>query len=1040
MSKFTKRFLGVMLSVVLMVSILAVGFSASAIEEWSAAKASNGGYQMGDQVTYNGSTYECIVWWVGANSIPGSDTTSWKLISGGSGNEGGNQGGEGGNQGGQTGNDPGAPVLTSVTVNVLQTRDPEEYMGWGYSSRAATETDVSLRNFSACKAINLVPGDDIVVYTHIRSGSWYLGSYDDCARIKVDSHGCITVSGASFGWSGVTDKSTCNYLATPSYGGITLKYQSNSGTQTIYTSQYLSQPTDGGVYGAGVDEATLEDWATLNVNLALTAEGGDRQAFSVNYVQDLIAGLGAPARTIARNSEFEAYVQDLTAWYAQCKAENDDYMTHYNYQYSDYYLHDVYCQGVWDTMPAHYGWAQDENTVPGRMIASQYNLNGYSYGLAGGGQNPWVLCDYLERNAGVAGTAGEGWQYGYDEVAETPYLWNAQYGIFLTYENAQSLQARCDYINSKNLAGCIIWEISGDQTATYEMTAIMRDELKNNGKQVIAYFTNWAVYNKFHQYQDPTILPWDKLTVINYGFFQVGGYSEGYPDRQGSVLYPANTLQSMDRWADDYTVVSTSDAANAPNMLLSMADMAAQYPDVKIMASVGGWTRGDGFNSMVQTAATRSTFINSVIQFMNKYTYFDGIDFDWEYPTVDRLPDFDDPNDMGSPTVEGNFSKYADLMEEMRTALNSTFGSSGRNMITTCAPADPDKLSTDPTSMVRLANACTYLNVMTYDYHGAFDPIIGYNSPLYTPAGMTEAVDGARAWSTDSTVAAYNAIGIANSKLNIGTPYYSRGWAGVKTDANGAPMGLQDPTPLDIEVTNSLVITTPDSTIGVGDTLDVAYTVAPAGTTVTWTSSDTAVATVDANGVVTGVAAGTAVITATGSNGLTDTLNVTVEAAAQPDIQAYIFKVGSQNAYWATYDYPFTVEVPCQYVGGFTYVPFRTIATAAGAKSVFYNSNTAEITIENAYGMTFVLSIGSTDMRYTTDGVTYYDGTINAAPTFIDGQVCLPTRDTASITFASVAYVSTSNDGSGYVIVSETAFDEAGNEAAIAAYDAKFAA
>ena len=60
-------------------------------------------------------------------------------------------------------------------------------------------------------------------------------------------------------------------------------------------------------------------------------------------------------------------------------------------------------------------------------------------------------------------------------------------------------------------------------------------------------------------------------------------------------------------------------------------------------------------------------------------------------------------------------------------------------------------------------------------------------------------------------------------------------------------------------------------------------TVTPSNTTyddVTWTSSDTSVATVSALGVVTGVAAGTAVITATTERGgFTASCTVTVTAS-----------------------------------------------------------------------------------------------------------------------------------------------------------------
>lgn len=72
--------------------------------------------------------------------------------------------------------------------------------------------------------------------------------------------------------------------------------------------------------------------------------------------------------------------------------------------------------------------------------------------------------------------------------------------------------------------------------------------------------------------------------------------------------------------------------------------------------------------------------------------------------------------------------------------------------------------------------------------------------------------------------------------------------------------------------------------ITAGDTYSLTTQVVPAGTAITWTTSDDTKATVSDAGVVTGVAAGSATITATitvdGQN-YTDTCSVTVAAAAQ---------------------------------------------------------------------------------------------------------------------------------------------------------------
>ncbi len=75
------------------------------------------------------------------------------------------------------------------------------------------------------------------------------------------------------------------------------------------------------------------------------------------------------------------------------------------------------------------------------------------------------------------------------------------------------------------------------------------------------------------------------------------------------------------------------------------------------------------------------------------------------------------------------------------------------------------------------------------------------------------------------------------------------------------------------------------ASVEVGGTVTVTATVtgaAQADTSVTYTSSDTSIATVDEDGVVTGVAAGTVTITATAADGSTATCTVTVTAAEDP--------------------------------------------------------------------------------------------------------------------------------------------------------------
>lgn len=76
-----------------------------------------------------------------------------------------------------------------------------------------------------------------------------------------------------------------------------------------------------------------------------------------------------------------------------------------------------------------------------------------------------------------------GWHVGYDELACAAYLWNddpdsSYYRNFLSYENFQSLNAKLDYIDEKNLGGMIVWQIGGDdQYADFPMITQMHQRL-----------------------------------------------------------------------------------------------------------------------------------------------------------------------------------------------------------------------------------------------------------------------------------------------------------------------------------------------------------------------------------------------------------------------------------------------------------------------------------------------------------------------------------------------------------------------------------
>jgi chitinase len=52
----------------------------------------------------------------------------------------------------------------------------------------------------------------------------------------------------------------------------------------------------------------------------------------------------------------------------------------------------------------------------------------------------------------------------WDSQASVPYLYNPQTHVFVTYEDPQSIAAKCKYVTDRKLRGIMIWEYSNDST------------------------------------------------------------------------------------------------------------------------------------------------------------------------------------------------------------------------------------------------------------------------------------------------------------------------------------------------------------------------------------------------------------------------------------------------------------------------------------------------------------------------------------------------------------------------------------------------
>ena len=72
----------------------------------------------------------------------------------------------------------------------------------------------------------------------------------------------------------------------------------------------------------------------------------------------------------------------------------------------------------------------------------------------------------------------------WDNASKVPFLYNASTGIWISYDDAESIRLKCDYIKQQRLAGAMFWELSSDRDEDLIGTAF--EMLSNNDPPALA--------------------------------------------------------------------------------------------------------------------------------------------------------------------------------------------------------------------------------------------------------------------------------------------------------------------------------------------------------------------------------------------------------------------------------------------------------------------------------------------------------------------------------------------------------------------------
>ncbi len=305
----------------------------------------------------------------------------------------------------------------------------------------------------------------------------------------------------------------------------------------------------------------------------------------------------------------------------------------------------------------------------------------------------------------------------------------------------------------------------------------------STGKMVGAYFVEWGVYGrKFY----PKDIPVENLTHIFYGFIPICGPNDSLTGSAKSALdsqcsgKPDYTVVVHDKFAalekNDFDGTATWDD-EVKGIFAEMYRMKMAYPHIKIVPSVGGWTLSDPLYEIGINPEARAVFIDSIIDFIDTYDFFDGIDIDWEFP-----------GGGGANTALGTAADgegFADLMIELRAALDVLEVENDREYeLTAAMSGGVEKLS--KVNWQRAAPVMDFINLMTYDYYGAWNTTYGHQTGLYDTSDQLTSMEG---FNINDAVNLLLDQGIPASKVAVGVAMYGRGWEGIQGGTQSGPYG-----------------------------------------------------------------------------------------------------------------------------------------------------------------------------------------------------------------------------------------------------------
>ncbi|KAL6264649.1 hypothetical protein P5V15_004750 [Pogonomyrmex californicus] len=270
-------------------------------------------------------------------------------------------------------------------------------------------------------------------------------------------------------------------------------------------------------------------------------------------------------------------------------------------------------------------------------------------------------------------------------------------------------------------------------------------------RRIVCYYTNWSVYRPGTAKFSPQNINPYLCTHLIYAF---GGFTK------------ENALRPFDKYQD----IEKGGYAK-------FTGLKTYNKNLKTMLAIGGWNEGSSrFSPMVADSARRREFVRNAVKFLRQ-NHFDGLDLDWEYPAF---------RDGGKPRDKDN---YANLVQELREEFERESSKTGRPrlLLSMAMPAGIEYIDKGY-DVPRLNEYLDFINLLSYDYHSAYEPAVNHHSPLY-PLEEDNEYNYDAELTIDYTIGHLLEKGASADKVVLGIPTYGRSYTLFNQDATelGSP-------------------------------------------------------------------------------------------------------------------------------------------------------------------------------------------------------------------------------------------------------------